>query len=100
MRQLKDTVSGKLGEDFEVVESKKSKPKLKIIQIDEEEMKLDDKKLVNTIMKQNNIAGNKAEFYMKVAKRMDNRRTGGTTGNRRGSNEEGSVLLEVSKRNT
>lgn len=86
-------MSEKLGKDFEIMEPKKIKPKLKIINVDEEEMKLKDEDLIDTIKKQNNIDG-KGGFYIRVVKRISNERRGGTTRTRRES-KESSLILEV-----
>jgi len=73
MKQLKVTMREKLGKDF--VEPKKIKPKLKVINIEEEEMILKDEKLIDTIKKQNNMDGNE-ESYIRVVKRFRERRGG------------------------
>lgn len=93
IKQLKDTVSEKLGKDFEIMEPKKIKPKLKITNIDEDEMKLKDENLIDTIKKQNNIDRRKKGSYIRVVKRINNTRRGETT--RRENKEEGSLILEI-----
>lgn len=55
LETLKATVQAKLGENFKITESSQMKPKVKIINIGEDEMKLDDDSLMNTIKKQNRI---------------------------------------------
>lgn len=50
-----ETLKAKLGENFKITESPQMKPKVKIINIGEDEMKLDDDSLMNTIKKQNRI---------------------------------------------
>lgn len=95
IKQLKDTVSEKLGKDFEVVEPKKIKPKLKVLDVDEDEMKLKDEDLIDTIKKQNNIDGNEGGFYIRVVKKIDKVRKGGIARNRNGNKGEGSLILEV-----
>lgn len=87
-------MSEKLGKDFEIMEPKKIKPKLKIINVDEEEMKIKDEDLIDTIKKQNNIDGRGGGFHIRVVKRISNKRRGGTTRTRRES-KEGSLILEV-----
>lgn len=95
MKQLKDTASEKLGKDFEIMEPRMMKPKLKVINVDEDEMKLKDEDLIDTIKRQNNIVGNVKGFYMRVVKRINNDRRGGTARTGRGNKEEGSLILEV-----
>lgn len=70
-------MSEKLGKDFEIMEPKKIKPKLKVLNVDEDEMKLKDEDLIDTIKKQNNFDGNERGFYIRVVKRIDNTRRGG-----------------------
>lgn len=82
-------MSEKLGKDFEIMEPKKIKPKLKVI--NEEEMKLKDENLIDMIIKQNNING-KDEG---IVKRIVNEKRRGNTRSRKGSKEEGSIILEV-----
>lgn len=62
---MKDTICEKLGDDFEITETKNIKPKIKIINVGEEEMKLNDKNLVDRIKKQNKIDGKKEGFYIR-----------------------------------
>jgi len=76
MKQVKDSMSEKFGKDFEIVESKKIKPKLKVINIEKEKMILKDEKLIDTIKKQNNIDG-KENSYIRIVKRFSSRRRGG-----------------------
>lgn len=65
IKQMKDTICEKLGDDFEITETKNIKPKIKIINVGEEEMKLNDKNLVDRIKKQNKIDGKKEGFYIR-----------------------------------
>jgi len=97
MKQLKASVREKLGKDFEIVEPKKIKPKLKVINIEEEEMILKDEKLINTIKKQNNMNENE-ESYIRVVKRFSSGRRGGDIKARRENREEGSIILEVDEK--
>lgn len=95
IKQLKVTVSEKLGKDFEIMEPKKIKPKLKVLNVDEDEMKLKDEDLIETIKKQNNFDGNERGFYIRVVKRIDNVRRGGIARTSRRNKEEDSLILEV-----
>ncbi|XP_039313145.1 uncharacterized protein LOC120359509 [Solenopsis invicta] len=82
VKKLKETVQAKLGENYKVLESSRSKPKVKIVNINLEEMNLDDNELINTIKKQNRID----TVNMRIVKRMVNNQ-------RRGN--EGSVIMEI-----
>jgi hypothetical protein len=86
VKKLKETVQAKLGENYKVTESK-SKPKIKIININLEEMNLEDNELINTIKKQNKID----TVNMRIVKRMVKAKN---KEQRRG-NEEGSIIMEV-----
>jgi len=97
MKQLKDSVSEKLDKDFEIVEPKNIKPKLKVINIEEEEIILKDEKLIDTIKKQNNIDG-KEESYIRVVKRFNSEKRKGNMRARRNNREEGLIILEVDEK--
>ena len=57
----------KLGDDFKVTEPKGIKPKIKVVNVGEEEMQLDNVILIDTIKKQNKID---EELYIKIVKSM------------------------------
>lgn len=88
MAKLKNTVQSKLGDNFKVMESLQMKPKLKIVYIDEEEWKLNDEELIDSI-KQNKI-GLREESSMKIVKRLKEV-------NRRGRTE-GAIIIEADER--
>lgn len=90
MAKLKTTVQSKLGDNFKVMESLQMKPKLKIVYIDEEEWKLSDEELIDTIKKQNKF-GLREESNIKIIKRLK------TQTNRRGRTE-GTIIIEVDER--
>jgi len=90
--KLRDTVREKLGEDFKVTEPKGRKPKLKVVNVGEEELQLDDVILVDTIKRQNKID---AELYIKIVKRMAKSRSDDNARAGDGSKEDGSLILEV-----
>lgn len=95
IKKLKDTVCEKLGKDFEITEPKKIKPNIKIINVGEEEMKLKDENLIDTIKKQNKIDGKEKGFYIKVIKRTFKERRDGSKSNKLEGKEEGLLILEV-----
>ncbi|KYQ47491.1 hypothetical protein ALC60_13470 [Trachymyrmex zeteki] len=70
LEKLKTTVQAKLGENFEVTESPRIKPKIKVVNIGEEEYKLDDDELTATIKRQNKIDAEKEGFHMRIVKRI------------------------------
>lgn len=89
MAKLKTTVQSKLGDNFKVTESVQMKPKLKIVYIDEEEWKLSNEKLSDTIKKQNKI-GMREGSEMRIVKRLK-------TQSRRGK-IEGAIIIEADER--
>lgn len=78
MEKLKDTVREKLGEDFKITEPKKIRPKIKVVNVGEEEIQLKDEILIDTIKKQNTIDGRDEEFGIKIVKRIVKDGSGGS----------------------
>lgn len=68
LEKLKTTVQDKLGEDYKVMEPKKIEPKIKIINVGEKEIKLEEDDLIDTILKQNRMDRKKEGFYIKLVK--------------------------------
>ena len=89
VKTLKETVQDKLGKNYKVMDSPQLKPKIKIINIDVEELKLDDNELINTIKEQNEINAVNMQIVKRVVKEKRNNQS-----ERRG-NEEGSIIMEV-----
>jgi hypothetical protein len=82
--ELKATVQAAMGEEVKVSEPQKRQPKIKIINVGGEEMKMEDGELIDTIKKQNRIG---EEFRIHLVKKI-----------LRGKNkdsEQGSVIIEV-----
>lgn len=94
--RLKETVQEKLGEEFDIVEPIKKKPKLKIINISEEIMKLNDENIIELIKKQNEIKGKIGGSYIKIVKRIIKGKKEDKT-RERGRREDGSLIIEVDK---
>lgn len=92
MKQLKATVQAKLGRDFSVTESPRIKPKIKVINIDEEELKLEDDKLIHMVVKQNGINALNDGFSVRIMKRLFRGKSNKQSIRREG---EGSIILEV-----
>ncbi|XP_024947096.1 uncharacterized protein LOC112495307, partial [Cephus cinctus] len=84
-------VKNKMGEGFKVTESTQMKPKIKIVNIEEEELNLTDEELVDTIKTQNGIEETEGREW-KIVKRLTKGRQ--QERNRRGP-IEGSIILEV-----
>lgn len=91
METLKAVVQEKMGENFNVTESSQIKPKLKIVNVEEDELQLEDEELVSVIKRQNGmeeIEGREMRIVKKIIKEVDQERI------RRGW-EEGFVIIEV-----
>ncbi|XP_077279855.1 uncharacterized protein LOC143907159 [Temnothorax americanus] len=82
--KLKTMVQAAMGEEVKVSEPQKGKPKIKIINVGGEEMKMEDDKLIDTIKKQNRIGKESCMHLVKKILRGKNKDT-----------EQGSVIIEV-----
>lgn len=91
IEKLKSVVQEKMGENFKVTESAEVHPKIKIVNVEEEELKLEDNELVCTIKKQNGIEEIEGR-QMKIVKRII--KAANQEKRKRGT-EEGSIILEV-----
>lgn len=91
MMKLRDTMQTKLGENYSVTESLQIKPKIKIINMSEEEMELDDDEFINTVKKQNSME----ESHIKIIKRLliKKNKDNGQAGSKGKDNR--SVIIEV-----
>ncbi|RLU26059.1 hypothetical protein DMN91_002222 [Ooceraea biroi] len=94
MEKLKATVQDKMGSDYDIKEPRGIKPKMKVINIGEEEMALEEGSLIEIIMKQNKIDGTKEGFYMKLIKKITKEGSKEHRQLRRGM-INGSLLLEM-----
>lgn len=91
MMKLKDTVQTKLGKNYSVTESLLRKPKIKIVNVGEDEMKMEEEELIHIIQKQNNMEGSCINIAKKIWKRKSNEnRQQKNTGN-----EGGSIIIEA-----
>lgn len=91
IRKLKDTVQEKMGENFKVTESNQAQPKVKIVNIDSEEMKLEDDELIEIIKMQNRMEEREGR-EIKIVKRL-NRERDEEQIRRRGN--EGSLIMQM-----
>ena len=89
VKKLKETVQAKLGENYKVMESPQSKPKIKIINIGLEEINLDDNELINTIKMQNKMDTVNIRIVKRMVKEKRNKQA------ERKGNEEGSIIIEA-----
>lgn len=88
--KLKDTVQSKLGENYNVIDSVQSKPKIKVININEDEMVMKEEELIHTIKKQNSIEEAQISIIKKIWR---NRNKDGLS--RSKEVDGGAIILEV-----
>lgn len=88
MDKVKDAMQSKLGENYNVTESQQKKPKIKIINISEEEMELGDSELIDTIKRQNSMDGSRISVVKKLSKRKNIELS-------QPRNKDGSLIIEV-----
>jgi len=68
LKTVKATVQTKLGENFKITESMKTK--IEIINVAEEEIKMEATDLIDTIKNQNKIEAVTEDFHMRILKRF------------------------------
>ncbi|XP_076302220.1 uncharacterized protein LOC143220467 [Lasioglossum baleicum] len=91
MEKVKDVVQSKLGDNYNVTESFQKKPKIKIVNISEEEMEGDDDELIDTIKKQNSIG----ESHIIIVKKIQKKKHIDDSQTRNKSKEGRSIIIEV-----
>jgi len=84
-----------LGDNFKVTETIPRKPKVKIINIEKDELEMEDKELLNTIKKQNRIKTDTHGFHMRLLKRIKSKDGERENRSSRTSKEEGSMILKL-----
>lgn len=92
--KLKTVVQEKMGDGFKITESLQAKLKVKIVNIDKEEMQLEDEELISVIKRQNGMNEEYETRQMKIVKRIIKERD--HRQNRR-SLEADSVIIEVER---
>lgn len=68
MLQLKTKVQDKLGNDFKITEPKQTIPKIKVTNVDEEDMKLEEECLMDIIKRQNKLDEGRQGFLRVIKK--------------------------------
>lgn len=91
MVKLRDTMQSKLGENYNVTELLQMKPKIKIIDISEKEMELNNDKLIHTVKKENSMDGS----HIRIVKRVLRKKNKDNSQSRSKEKEGGSVIIEV-----
>lgn len=92
MINFKNTMQSKLGENYNVTESLQKKNMIKVINISEEEMELDNKDLIHVIKKQNSMEGSHINIIKKILKKNEENNQF-----KRKENEGGSIIMEVNE---
>lgn len=70
LKQLKSTVSSKLGTEYEIIEPKGARPILKIFNLEEEDFRCNEDQIVDMIIKQNHLDEERRGFHMKILKKI------------------------------
>jgi len=91
MIKLKDAVQSKLGENYNVTDPLQMKPKIKIINISEEEMELEDDELIHTIKKQNSMEESRINIVKKILKKKNK----DNSQSRNKGRDGGSIIIEA-----
>lgn len=71
---LKTKISEKIGNKYNVEVPTLRKPKLKVVNIHNEDTDVDDNQLVNKIMKQNKINSDTDDIHIRIVKKISNKR--------------------------
>lgn len=93
LKQLKATVENKIGDKYQITEPKKIYRKVKIFNVDEEEMVEDEERVVNMIIKQNHLVEERSDFHMKIIKKIMGKRN--ENSGRKKKKVDGSMLIEA-----
>jgi len=93
MKKLNAIAQRKLGDNFKIRESSQRKSKMKIINVGEKELKMDDNDFLDTVKKQNRIATISKGVYMKIKRVIKE-----TTNSGKSGREDGSIIIEWMKR--
>lgn len=94
LKQLKSTVENKLGNRYQIIEPRSAQMKIKVINVDEEEIKCDKEQIGDMIIKQNNLDEERRGFHMKILKKIIRKQNEGSSSARM-KKEDGSLLIEV-----
>lgn len=95
LKQLKSNVVSKLGDKYQIIEPKGAQPKLKILNLDEEETNCDEDQIVDMIIKQNHLDEERRGFHIKILKKIIRGRQSGNSNSARAKREYGMLILEV-----
>lgn len=95
LKQLKSNVVSKLGDKYQIIEPKGAQPKLKILNLDEEEINCDEDQIVDMIIKQNHLDEERRGFHIKILKKIIRGRQSGNSNSARAKREYGMLIVEV-----
>lgn len=95
IKQLKSTVQNKLGDKYQVVEPRATEPKLKIFNVEEDEMKLEEEDIIELLIKQNQLEKERKGFHMKIVKKIIKDKENGNRNTTRKQTSEGTLILAV-----
>lgn len=95
IKQLKSTVQNKLGDKYQIMESRIMEPKLKITNIEEDEIKLEEEDLIELLIKQNQLEKERKGFHMKIVKKIIKGEENENRNLTRRRRNEGALILAV-----
>lgn len=95
MDKLKESMQVKLGDDYKIIEPRKIKPRIKIINVGMDEMEMEDENLVDMIKRQNIDNEMNDGFYIKLVKRIVRKNKIDTMQPNKGKRSDGALILEV-----
>lgn len=95
IKQLKSTVQNKLGNKYQIMEPRIMEPKLKITNIEEDEIKLEEEDLIELLIKQNQLEKERKGFHMKIVKKIIKGEENENRNLTRRRRNEGALILAV-----
>ena len=93
IKELKSTVQSKLGERYQVVEPRITEPKLKILNVEEDEIKLEEEDIIELLIKQNQLEKEREGFHMEIIKKIMKDKKNDNKNVSRGRRSEGALIL-------
>lgn len=96
LKQLKSKVESKLDGKYQVIEPKSVEPKLKILNLDDEEINCDEDQIVDMLIRQNcqnhHLDEERRGFHSKILKKIIR---GRQSGNNNSAKRESTLIIEV-----
>ena len=84
VKKLKNKIENKIGNEYEVMDPKLKKPKIKIVGIEREEIQCEDRMVLDKIIKQNELNNVRIDRHFKMLHKSDNK-----------SKQQQSIIVEI-----